>query len=166
MYELAVLQEFLPIESRWAEDVELHLRMRRRGLRLFFCPEFYAWHYKRPDVGQYWRQISRFARGRAWLGSRDREGVRPLHWLVALLTPCFVIALLVALVVGLVEPLAAGAVIGLAVLLPSAAGGMQRRSVRVGLCMPLVLALFPLAWSHGFLSEWAKLRWRARDRTS
>ena len=163
MYPADVLRQFLPIDSPRAEDVELHIRMKKQGRRLVQCPEFYAWHHKRQGPRQFYRQIARFARGRAWLLTRHREGMRPLHWIALLFAPILAASILFALALDVVdvETLLAGGLVALA--LPSLSAAVQRRSVLIGLCMALVLTLFPIAWTHGFLSERLRLRWRGGE---
>jgi cellulose synthase/poly-beta-1,6-N-acetylglucosamine synthase-like glycosyltransferase len=149
MYRRELLETVGPVDERLvtAEDVELHFRMRARGAKLCFSPDFLAWHHKRDAPGRFFRQIRRFAQGRVQAGRLHKGALRPLHWLVAVLPlPCMAVLAWIspALAMGVV---AAGAAASILAAMVAGAGP------RSSLWMPVVAALFLAAWPAGFFRE-------------
>lgn len=130
-----------------AEDVDLHIRLREKGYVLVFSPAFLAWHHKRDNPRRFFKQIRRFAQGRVQVGRRHKKALRPLHWACAFapvlsltLSPLFswqpVLAVVAAGVLALV-----------------AIGLVSRSGLSASLWLPIVSAIFLIAWPIGFFKE-------------
>jgi polysaccharide deacetylase family protein (PEP-CTERM system associated) len=90
------------------EDVEFNHRLAQAGLSCFFTPQARVFYYPRPSLGQLFRQMVRYGRGRIRLMRKHRETrslpcVAPAAFVLATLLA----ALLAVIVPGLRLPLAA-----------------------------------------------------------
>ena len=70
-------------ESLWAEDVDLHLRLRKAGYRLGFCAEFVAAHHRKDTLRGFYAQMRRYAIGRVQVFRKHRQGVKLAHLAVS-----------------------------------------------------------------------------------
>jgi cellulose synthase/poly-beta-1,6-N-acetylglucosamine synthase-like glycosyltransferase len=134
-----------------AEDVELHYRLRARGLRLKTSTELFVWHDKRPSPRGLFRQMRRFAEGRVQLSRKLPETLRPLHRLLGLSVPIGVVA---AAVIIALFPLWALPAAALTLWVLLAASALADRSrVTAALLVGPALAVVILGWSYGYLKE-------------
>jgi cellulose synthase/poly-beta-1,6-N-acetylglucosamine synthase-like glycosyltransferase len=84
LYRRGALEEVGPYdETLWAEDVDLHLRMRKAGYKLGFCSEFVAAHHRQDTVRGFYDQMRRYAIGRVQIFRKHRQGVKPAHFAVS-----------------------------------------------------------------------------------
>lgn len=72
--------------DRFAEDIELSLRMKELGLHVHLIPNAYVYHKRRTTLHQFYRQVSNFGRGRVLVGKRHRNAIKFTHWIPALFT--------------------------------------------------------------------------------
>ena len=72
--------------TRFAEDIELSIRMRKSGFKSVLIPEAYVYHKRRTTLGQFYRQVSNFGKGRVLVGRAHRGEVKLTHWLPSLFT--------------------------------------------------------------------------------
>ncbi|HEY0653096.1 MAG TPA: glycosyltransferase [Chryseosolibacter sp.] len=141
--------------DRYAEDIEFSIRMKQMGFRVGLIPDAFVYHKRRTTLGQFFRQVSNFGKGRALIGRKYPSEVKLTHWfptiflvgLVALaLLPLVSITLFWIGFTGLVVYL-------LAIFLHSFA---ENRSFLVALLsVPSVLIQF-CGYGIGFLQETLK----------
>jgi glycosyltransferase involved in cell wall biosynthesis len=66
--------------DRFAEDIELSIRMKKMGLRVGLIPEAYVYHQRRATLKDFFKQVSNFAKGRVLVGRAHRGEVKITHW--------------------------------------------------------------------------------------
>lgn len=133
-------------ESLWAEDVDMHLRLRQAGLTLGFCPDFVATHPRQHTPRAFFRQMRRYAIGRVQIFRKHRQGIKAAHVAVGALGT-------LAGVVGLTAPgwlLLSGA--GLSAAL-CAAGLVAGEPAGTALLLGPAFAVFVAGWTVGSWSE-------------
>jgi cellulose synthase/poly-beta-1,6-N-acetylglucosamine synthase-like glycosyltransferase len=145
MYRRSALAAVMPVDERLltAEDVWMNRRLRAKGFKLVLAPGMVLWHNRRSRPRSFYRQMYRFAIGRLQVAKRDRTLLRPLHIVAGLSLP----VLLAVLVSGHWLILLAGYPVGFLTAL------FKSRSVWAAALFPLVLGIFLVAWSLGFLRE-------------
>ncbi|MBX2962395.1 MAG: glycosyltransferase [Cyclobacteriaceae bacterium] len=67
--------------DRYAEDIELSIRMRKAGFTSVLIPEAFVYHKRRTSLKQFYHQVYNFGRGRALVGRKHPEEVKLTHWL-------------------------------------------------------------------------------------
>jgi glycosyltransferase involved in cell wall biosynthesis len=72
--------------TRFAEDIELSIRMKKEGFTSVLIPEAYVYHKRRTTLGQFYRQVSNFGKGRVLVGRVHRGEVKLTHWFPAFFT--------------------------------------------------------------------------------
>ena len=84
LYRRSALEAVGPYdEGLWAEDVDLHLRLRKSGKRLGFCADFVAAHHRQDTPQGFYGQMRRYAIGRVQIFRKHRQGVKPAHLAVS-----------------------------------------------------------------------------------
>ncbi len=66
--------------DRLAEDIELSIRMKKEGFRVGLIPDAYVYHKRRTNLGEFFRQVQGFGRGRVWVGKIHKGEVKLTHW--------------------------------------------------------------------------------------
>ncbi len=89
--------------DRFAEDIELSIRMKKLGFRVGLIPDAYVFHKRRATLKQFFQQVSNFGKGRVLVGRAHPGEVKLTHWFPAF----FVVGLAVVLLSTLVWPLLA-----------------------------------------------------------
>ena len=153
IYRRSALAQVMPLDENLltAEDVWLNWLLSRRGFRHVVSENMILWHHRRTRPRTFFRQMYRFAVGRLQVGRRTPRLLNSLHVLAGAGIPLLVGALVLAsasrrldLAVALALLAGAGSFVG---------GALRTKSVRAGLWVPMVLAVFLIAWSLGFLRE-------------
>ncbi len=72
--------------DRYAEDIELSVRIRKAGLKAVLIPDVYVFHKRRTSLGQFYRQVSNFGKGRILVGRIHPGEVKLTHWFPAFFT--------------------------------------------------------------------------------
>lgn len=72
--------------DRFAEDIELSIRMKNHGFRVGLIPDAFVYHKRRATFGEFFRQVFNFGRGRALIGKLYPEEVKLTHWFPSLFT--------------------------------------------------------------------------------
>lgn len=72
--------------DRFAEDIELSIRMKNHGFRVGLIPDAFVYHKRRATFGEFFRQVFNFGRGRALIGKRYPDEVKLTHWFPAMFT--------------------------------------------------------------------------------
>jgi glycosyltransferase involved in cell wall biosynthesis len=84
--------------DRYAEDIEFSIRMKNEGFRVGLIPNAFVYHKRRTSLGQFYKQVFNFGRGRALIGRKYPSEIKLTHWLptffflsliLLLLTPIF-----------------------------------------------------------------------------
>jgi len=66
--------------DRYAEDIELSIRMKKMGFKTALIPDAYVYHKRRTTFGQFFKQVSNFGKGRVLVGKAHRGEVKMTHW--------------------------------------------------------------------------------------
>jgi glycosyltransferase involved in cell wall biosynthesis len=72
--------------SRLAEDIELSIRMKNMGFKSILIPDAYVYHKRRTTLGQFYKQVSNFGRGRVQVGRVHKGAVKVTHWFPSFFT--------------------------------------------------------------------------------
>ncbi|MBS1555236.1 MAG: glycosyltransferase [Bacteroidetes bacterium] len=66
--------------DRFAEDIELSIRMKKLGLLVGLIPEAFVYHKRRSTLAQFFKQVFNFGRGRVLVGNQHPGEVKWVHW--------------------------------------------------------------------------------------
>lgn len=66
--------------ARFAEDIELSIRMKKSGFKVGLIPEAFVYHKRRTNFSQFFRQVFNFGKGRVLVGREHPEEIKPTHW--------------------------------------------------------------------------------------
>jgi cellulose synthase/poly-beta-1,6-N-acetylglucosamine synthase-like glycosyltransferase len=66
--------------DRFAEDIELSIRMKKLGLRVALIPQAFVFHKRRATLSQFFKQVYNFGRGRVLVGKQHGGEVKWVHW--------------------------------------------------------------------------------------
>jgi glycosyltransferase involved in cell wall biosynthesis len=69
--------------DRYAEDIELSIRIRKQGFKTVLIPEAFVYHKRRTSLAQFFKQVSNFGKGRILVGRKHPGEVKLTHWLPA-----------------------------------------------------------------------------------
>lgn len=69
--------------DRFAEDIELSIRIAKAGYRIGLISEAYVYHRRRADFTQFYRQVFNFGKGRALIGRAHPGQIKIAHWFPA-----------------------------------------------------------------------------------
>jgi cellulose synthase/poly-beta-1,6-N-acetylglucosamine synthase-like glycosyltransferase len=72
--------------DRFAEDIELSIRMKKLGFNVGLIPDAFVFHKRRTTLSQFYHQVSNFGRGRIMVGRTHRGEVKITHWFPTLFT--------------------------------------------------------------------------------
>ncbi|HCW06630.1 MAG TPA: glycosyltransferase [Cytophagales bacterium] len=65
--------------DRFAEDIELSIRMKNLGLRVGLIPDAYVYHQRRATLKDFYKQVSNFGKGRVLVGKAHRGEIKITH---------------------------------------------------------------------------------------
>jgi len=141
--------------DRFAEDIELSIRIRKEGFRTGLIPDAFVYHKRRTTFAQFYKQVSGFGKGRILVGRAHAGEVKLTHWLPAFfLIGLFMIPLLLIVYLPLGILAAAGYIIySLAV---AADAWTKTRSLAVSFLSIPSLYVQMTGYGRGFLREWWK----------
>jgi glycosyltransferase involved in cell wall biosynthesis len=66
--------------DRFAEDIELSVRMKEMGLRVGLIPDAFVYHQRRATLKEFFKQVSNFGKGRVLVGRAHPGEVKLVHW--------------------------------------------------------------------------------------
>lgn len=69
--------------DRFAEDIELSIRIRKSGFKIALIPEAFVYHKRRTSLSQFFKQVSNFGKGRILVGRKHPGEIKPTHWFPA-----------------------------------------------------------------------------------
>ncbi|MBS1680277.1 MAG: glycosyltransferase [Bacteroidetes bacterium] len=141
--------------DRFAEDIELSIRMKKLGLRVGLIPQAFVYHQRRSTLNDFFRQVSNFGKGRVLVGRAHRGEIKLTHWFPTFfLIGLFAILPLLLITKFLGEVLLSGYLLYLIAIALDA--GIKTKSVIVSI-LSVPSALVQLTgYGWGFLKE--KLR--------
>lgn len=67
--------------NRYAEDIELSIRIRKAGFSSWLIPNAFVYHKRRTNLAEFFRQVSNFGRGRVDVSRAHTGTLRLTHWL-------------------------------------------------------------------------------------
>ena len=88
--------------DRFAEDIELSIRIRKLGFKTALISQAFVYHKRRTSLSQFFKQVSNFGKGRVLVGRQHRGEIKITHWFPAF----FLMGLLTLPVLFLLFPLA------------------------------------------------------------
>ncbi|HEV8514987.1 MAG TPA: glycosyltransferase [Cyclobacteriaceae bacterium] len=66
--------------DRFAEDIELSVRMKEMGLRIGLIPDAFVYHQRRTTLKEFFKQVSNFGKGRVLVGRAHPGEIKFVHW--------------------------------------------------------------------------------------
>lgn len=69
--------------DRFAEDIELSIRIKKLGFKTALIPDAFVFHKRRTSLTQFFKQVSNFGKGRILVGRQHPGEVKITHWLPA-----------------------------------------------------------------------------------
>ncbi len=72
--------------DRFAEDIELSLRMKKMNFKVHLIPDAYVFHKRRTTLNQFYKQVANFGKGRVLVGQNHPGAIKITHWIPALFT--------------------------------------------------------------------------------
>jgi glycosyltransferase involved in cell wall biosynthesis len=72
--------------DRFAEDIELSIRMKRAGLHVGLIADAFVYHKRRTNLQQFFKQVFNFGKGRVLIGKLYPHEVKLTHWFPFLFT--------------------------------------------------------------------------------
>lgn len=94
--------------DRYAEDIELSIRIKKAGFRVGLITDAFVFHKRRATFIEFFKQVFNFGKGRALIGKVHPEEVKLTHWFPAVFTAGTVILPILYLAGGLVFQIAGG----------------------------------------------------------
>jgi glycosyltransferase involved in cell wall biosynthesis len=136
--------------DRFAEDIELSIRIRKLGFKTALIPEAFVYHKRRTSLSQFFKQVSNFGKGRILVGRKHPGEVKITHWLPAL----FLLGLLTIPILFAFSPewgLLLSCIYGAYVFLVAADCFISTRSIQVTLLSIPSLMVQMIGYGYGFL---------------
>lgn len=75
--------------DRFAEDIELSIRMANANFTVVLLNEAFVYHKRRTTLIQFFKQVYNFGIGRVLVGKKHRGEVKLTHWIPSLFTGAF-----------------------------------------------------------------------------
>lgn len=66
--------------DRFAEDIELSVRMKEMGFLVGLIPDAFVYHHRRATLKEFFRQVSNFGKGRVLVGRAHPGEIKLVHW--------------------------------------------------------------------------------------
>ena len=66
--------------DRFAEDIELSIRIRKLGFKTALITDAFVYHKRRTSLKQFFKQVSNFGKGRVLVGRKHPGEVKITHW--------------------------------------------------------------------------------------
>jgi glycosyltransferase involved in cell wall biosynthesis len=146
--------------DRFAEDIELSIRMKKLGLKVGLIPDAYVFHKRRATLSQFFRQVSNFGKGRVQVGAIHPGEIKLVHWFPAF----FLMGILFTLILFLFNKwMALVAVFGYSLyfILIGIEGFVKTKSIRVSLLSIPSAFIQMVGYGSGFLAQKIKSLQRA-----
>jgi glycosyltransferase involved in cell wall biosynthesis len=140
--------------DRLAEDIEFSIRMKKMGFALGLIPEAFVYHKRRTTLGQFYRQVFNFGRGRILVGKAHPGEVKITHWFPTI----FMVGLFTTPLLFVFPPLGLGMLAGYSAYLIA----IFADSWRLNKSLPVAFLSVPAAvtqlygYGLGFFKQWVK----------
>jgi len=138
--------------NRYAEDIELSVRLKKLGFESGLIPEAYVFHKRRSTFRQFFQQVSNFGKGRVLVGQAHPGEIKPTHWFPAFFL-LGLITLPFLLLINFKLAWAAAASYLVYLLLISIDSLLTTRSVLVSLLSMPAAFIQLTGYGYGFLNE-------------
>jgi cellulose synthase/poly-beta-1,6-N-acetylglucosamine synthase-like glycosyltransferase len=83
--------------DRFAEDIELSIRIHKSGFRTWLIPDAFVFHKRRTTFTSFFNQVKNFGRGRIDVSRVHPGAIRPAHWLPAIFSAGLITGLLLGI---------------------------------------------------------------------
>lgn len=145
--------------TRFAEDIELSIRMKNAGYKVGLIEDAFVYHKRRTTFRQFFTQVFSFGKGRILVGTVHPEEVKLTHWFPFAFTLLLIVAAILPFAHELLGQLAIIGVAGyfLAILVHSS---IVNKSFFVGFLSVPAAFLQLTGYGIGFFTEWVKTRLR------
>ena len=156
IYRKEALKKVMPIDEGLltCEDAEMNYRLSQKGYKLLYTPDVFVWHHRRDYPKKFWKQIYRYAIGRLQLSKKYPRTINLTHFLFGLSIPIFIGLILITILFNFSYLLIAlGLIVASITVILLGLSWARYKSILVGLDALLVMLIFTLAWSLGFLRE-------------
>jgi len=139
-------------DLRHGQDMEFSNRMHRHGFSIVFLPNIDVYHKRRTSLKRFFKQVFNWGVTRINLGRIDKQMLRPVHALPALvIAVCLLLTLAAPLSTFAFRVWTGAAVLGLGLLGFAGVQSLIRyRSVRVALLSIVTLTIQIVAYGLGF----------------
>ncbi|HEY8512614.1 MAG TPA: glycosyltransferase [Cyclobacteriaceae bacterium] len=141
--------------DRFAEDIELSIRLKKSGFQSGLIPDAYVYHKRRNTFSQFYHQVRNFGKGRALVGQRHPGEIKLTHWFPTL----FVAGVIALPVIYLFAPLLGTALAtGLALYLVAIFLDALITSKNIIVALLSIIAAVIQLWGYGvgFFRQWMK----------
>lgn len=138
--------------DRFAEDIDLSIRMRQSGFKVGLIEKAFVYHKRRTTFRQFFHQVYNFGRGRVLVGKRFPAEVKLTHWFPTL----FTFGLLCWLISAFFSPLLfqlGGLFISIYLSAILIHGAFSYKSIWVGLLSVPAAIIQLTGYGLGFISE-------------
>lgn len=138
--------------DRFAEDIDLSIRMRQAGFKVGLIEKAFVYHKRRTTFQQFFNQVYNFGRGRVLVGKRFPAEVKLTHWFPTLFTcglMCWLISVLFSPLLFQLGALVMGIYLS-AILIH---GAVSYKSIWVGLLSVPAAIIQLTGYGLGFISE-------------
>ena len=86
--------------DRYAEDIELSIRIKKMGFMSGYISDAYVYHKRRTNLKQFFSQVYNFGRGRVLVGKAHKGAIKVTHMFPAL----FMLGLILGLILVVFKP--------------------------------------------------------------
>jgi GT2 family glycosyltransferase len=138
--------------TRLAEDIEFSIRMKKLGFRVVLVPDAFVYHKRRTTLGQFFKQVSAFGKGRVLVAQQHPGELKLTHWFPTV----FTFGLLIAPFLSVMSPaLAMLAAVGYGVYFVAIAVDSLRVNQHVAVALLSIPAAFIqlTGYGTGFLTQ-------------
>jgi GT2 family glycosyltransferase len=154
IYRAEVIKKVTPVDETLVggEDVIMNDDILDLDYKLLYVPDVIVYHYRRPNIKSWWKSMYRYGMGRVILPRHRKGEVTLAHIIVGWSVPLFLILIITIFFTGMWF---LWLFIVLVTLYYSSIilGWIASKSLEVGTEMPIVLFIFIVAWSCGYIHE-------------
>lgn len=146
--------------DRYAEDIELSLRIRKAGFKIGYIHNAFVYHKRRTNLNQFFWQVFNFGRGRVLVSRAHPEAIKITHWFPSL----FFLGLCLGVVLLFVMPLMGLVtffIYLLYLLVVSLSAQKQLHTIGVSLLSAPAAFVQLIGYGAGFIFEMFKIQGKA-----
>lgn len=143
--------------DRFAEDIELSIRLKKSGYQTGLIPDAFVYHKRRNTFTQFYRQVWNFGKGRALVGESHPGEIKLTHWF-----PTLFVAAVIALpfLYVFARPLGIALAVALSLYLVAVFFHALITNRHPGVAFLSVVAAVVQLWGYGlgFFRQWVRGR--------